>query len=99
MPPYANERQANPASRNSHQGKSMNKGNLIAATAAALFAAGAIVTAASAEGSVKCDGGNACKGQSACKSGTSSCKGQNACKGKGFVMSSSTVECTVLKSK
>jgi hypothetical protein len=92
-------RQATSALRNSYQGISMTKGSIIAATAAALFAAGAIVTSASADGTVKCDGGNSCKGQSSCKSTTNACKGQNACKGKGFVMSGSSVECTVLKSK
>ena len=55
----------------------------IIATAASIFAAGGLITAAHAEG-VKCSGTNACKGQSACKMGSSACKGQNACKGQGF---------------
>ena len=76
----------------------MNK-NLIISTAAALFAAGTIATAAHAQSTNKCYGVNACKGQSACKSANNACKGQNACKGKGFVNAGSTIECTVLKSK
>jgi hypothetical protein len=67
------------------------------ATAAAVFAVGTFATAASAQ--VQCAGVNACKGQSACKSANNACKGQNACKGKGFVNASTTIECTVLKSK
>ena len=70
----------------------------IIATAASIFAAGGLVTAAHAEG-VKCSGANACKGQSACKSAANACKGQNACKGKGFVNTGSTFECTVIKSR
>ena len=76
----------------------MNK-NLIISTAAALFAAGTIATAAHAQSTNKCYGVNACKGQSACKSANNACKGQNACKGKGFVNAGSTIECTVLKTK
>jgi len=75
----------------------MNKRTMIT-TAAAVFAASTFM-AASASASVVCAGGNACKGQSACKGGGHACKGQNACKGKGFVNTSSTTECTVLKSK
>ena len=60
----------------------MNKRTLIA-TAAAIFAAGAIAAPAFADG-VKCTGTNACKGQSACKSAANACKGLNACKGQGF---------------
>ena len=59
----------------------------IIATAASIFAAGGLITAAHAEG-VKCHGTNACKGQSACKGGASACKGLNACKGQGFSMMS-----------
>ena len=66
-------------------------------TAAAVFAVSNFVTAANAQ--VVCAGANACKGQSACKTGASSCKGQNACKGQGFVTTSTSFECTVLKSK
>lgn len=67
------------------------------ATAAAVFAVGAFAPAAFAD--VPCAGGNACKGQSACKSAKSSCKGMNACKGQGFVMTGSSFECGVIKSK
>ena len=65
----------------------------IIATAAALFAAGGLVTAAHAA-DVKCGGANACKGQSACKGGSSACKGQNACKGKGWTEAANAAECT-----
>ena len=65
----------------------------IIATAAAIFAAGGLVTAAHAEG-VKCSGTNACKGQSACKMGSSACKGQNACKGQGWSESANAGDCT-----
>ena len=68
------------------------------AAAAAIFAAGTFATAAHADG-VKCSGANACKGQSACKMGSSSCKGQNACKGQGFIVTGSSLECTVIRSK
>jgi hypothetical protein len=74
----------------------MNAKTLVA-TAATAFAVATFATAASAQ--VQCVGVNACKGQSACKSANNACKGQNACKGKGFVNASTTIECTVLKSK
>ena len=61
------------------------KKTTIVATAAALFAAGAIVSSAGAQGTNRCIGVNACKGQSECKMANSSCKGQNACKGQGWV--------------
>jgi len=63
-----------------------------------VFAATTFI-AASASAKVQCPGANACKGQSACKSATNACKGQNACKGKGFTETTTTVECTVIKSK
>ena len=66
---------------------------LIISTAAALFAAGTIVTAAHAQGTNKCYGVNACKGQSACKSTRTSCKGQNACKGQGITVTGTALEC------
>jgi hypothetical protein len=69
----------------------MKKSFIIAAVSA--FAAGAIATAAHADG-VKCGGVNACKGQSACKTANSSCKGQNACKGQGFTEADTSLECT-----
>ena len=67
------------------------------ATAAAVFAVSTFASAAHAD--YTCAGANACKGQSACKSRASSCKGQNACKGQGFVVTGSSLECTVIKSK
>ncbi len=78
----------------------MNKSFIVAA--ASMFAAGALVTAASAQTvssptfggtSLACKGINACKGQSACKSSTNACKGQNSCKGKGWVYAKSKLEC------
>ena len=71
-------------------------GVVLAAAAAALFAAGTVATVSSpAEAAgVKCVGANACKGQSACKTASSSCKGQNACKGQGWVPTASAEECT-----
>ena len=71
---------------------------LIISTAAALFAAGTIATAAHAQSTNKCYGINACKGQSACKSYRTSCKGQNACKGQGFSAMTKD-ECDAAKGK
>ena len=65
----------------------------IIATAATLFAACTVATAAHAD-SVKCGGINACKGQSACKTASSSCKGQNACKGQGYSEVPTSADCT-----
>jgi hypothetical protein len=67
----------------------------LAATAAAIFAAG-IVTAAQAQqgGGVKCTGINSCKGTSACKTASSACKGQNSCKGQGWTQTTDVVSCT-----
>jgi hypothetical protein len=67
-------------------------------TVASAFAATTFV-AASASAKVQCPGANACKGQSACKGTTNSCKGQNACKGQGFSETSTSIECTAIKSK
>ena len=67
---------------------------LIISTAAALFAAGTIATAAHAQSTNKCYGINACKGQSACKSYRTSCKGQNACKGQGWSEAANAGDCT-----
>jgi len=74
---------------------SRKTGVVLAATAAALFATGTVLTlASSAEAAgVKCEGGNACKGQSACKTSSSACKGQNACKGKGWVDAKDSADC------
>ena len=69
---------------------------LIVSTAAALFAAGTLVTAAHAQGTNKCYGINACKGQSACNSYKTSCKGKNACKGQGMVVTGTSLECTAV---
>ena len=69
----------------------MNKRTFLI-TAASVFAAGTLATAAHAAG-VKCSGVNACKGQSACKMGSSSCKGQNACKGQGWTETTDVVSC------
>lgn len=74
----------------------MTKRTMIA-TAATAFAITTFTAAAHAD--VACAGANACKGQSACKSAANACKGQNACKGKGFVMTGTSFECTVIKSK
>ena len=63
----------------------MSKFTLLAASAAALFAAG-VTMAARAEESVKCSGINSCKGTSSCKTALSSCKGKNSCKGLGWTM-------------
>jgi len=67
---------------------------VIAAAAAALFAAGTVATVAQAQGSLKCAGVNSCKGTSACKTATSACKGMNACKGQGWAPVSTSLECT-----
>ena len=67
----------------------------LAATAAAIFAAGTLVSAAHGEGtSVKCSGANSCKGTSACKTASSACKGQNSCKGLGWTQTADAAECT-----
>lgn len=73
---------------------------VLAATAAALFVAGAVAPALSAEeeGQIKCEGVNSCKGQSACKTASSECAGHNGCKGKGFVMLAPE-ECAAAKAK
>ncbi len=72
-----------------------NKTALIAAAAAALFAAGTIASVAQAQdGGVKCAGVNSCKGTSACKTASSSCKGMNACKGQGWISVKDQAECT-----
>jgi hypothetical protein len=66
----------------------------IAATAAAMFAAGSMASVALAQDGVKCSGINACKGQSACKTASSECKGMNACKGQGWTSTKDAGECT-----
>lgn len=74
----------------------LKSGLALAATAAALFAAGSMTTIAQAadEAGVHCTGVNSCKGSSECKSANSSCKGQNSCKGQGWVSKKSDKECT-----
>ena len=71
----------------------MGKFTVLAASAAALFAAGTLATAR-AEEAVKCSGINSCKGTSSCKTALSSCKGKNSCKGLGWVNVGSATECT-----
>ncbi len=71
-------------------------GFIVAAAAAALFAAGTVATvstSAIADDGVKCVGANACKGQSACKSANSACGGQNSCKGQGFTVMPDAAAC------
>ncbi len=66
----------------------------LVASAALLFAIGAMAETAGAESTVKCSGINSCKGTSACKTASSSCKGQNSCKGMGWGEAASANECT-----
>ena len=70
----------------------MSKFTLLAASAAALFAAG-VMTAPRAEEPVKCSGINSCKATRSCKTALSSCKGKNSCKGLGWTMISAK-DCT-----
>jgi hypothetical protein len=66
-----------------------NKGVLLAASAAALFATAAGMAAeeqrTEVEALVHCAGINACKQTSECRSATNACKGQNSCKGAGWI--------------
>ena len=80
---------------------SIKTGLAIAASAAALFASGTLVTVAHAADAagVHCTGSNACKGTSECKAANSACKGQNACKGQGWVTKKSAEECTAAGGK
>lgn len=71
----------------------MNKGPLLAASAAVLFALSHVAPASAGKG-IKCSGINSCKGTSACKTASSSCKGKNSCKGQGWTEVSSEDECT-----
>lgn len=72
-------------------------GLMLAATAAALFATGAVYAggtgAAATEAQVQCAGINACKGHSECKTASSACKGQNGCKGQGWEYRDSAEQC------
>jgi uncharacterized membrane protein len=66
-----------------------NKGILIAAAAATLFASGALQARAEqkeAGDKVKCVGINECKGHGTCAGAGNSCAGANECKGKGVLM-------------
>ncbi|HEY3859947.1 MAG TPA: hypothetical protein VGM47_10120 [Gammaproteobacteria bacterium] len=60
-------------------------GLVLAALAAALFAAAPLAADQPGNSTGKCFGVNACRGKSSCKSPGHSCKSQNACKGQGFV--------------
>jgi hypothetical protein len=74
-----------------------HSGFAIAATVAALFAAGATLAPATVSAAdmptVKCAGINSCKGTSECASATNQCKGQNECKGHGWISKKSAAEC------
>jgi hypothetical protein len=66
------------------------RGMALAASAAALFAAGCASPGGTAgstatEAKVTCNGANACKGLSECHTAKNECAGQNACKGQGWV--------------
>lgn len=66
------------------KGKKLS-GLLLATSAAALFAAAPVASAAEGgEAKVHCSGVNSCKGTSDCATSSSACKGQNACKGQGW---------------
>jgi hypothetical protein len=73
----------------------LKTGAAVAATVAALFAAGtlAVPTMAQAESPVQCFGANSCKGHGECKTATNDCKGMNSCKGQGWVHMASKSEC------
>lgn len=70
-------------------------GAAVAATVAALFAAGTLVvpTVAHAGDGVKCVGANSCKGHGECKTATNDCKGMNSCKGQGWETKASKEAC------
>ena len=76
--------------------KTKTSGIILAATAAALFATGAIATVTSpvlAVEGVKCAGINACKGQGECAGASNACAGQNACKAQGWVSRPDATAC------
>ncbi len=71
-------------------------GVVTAITAAALFAAGALVLSSPstrADESVKCFGVNACKGQGQCRTTQNQCNGHNKCEGKGWIKMDSAAAC------
>jgi uncharacterized membrane protein len=73
----------------------VNKGAIIAATAAVLVRSGAVKAKAEEKATgdqVKCAGVNECKGKGSCAGAGGSCAGQNSCKGKG-VVSMSKADC------
>lgn len=71
-------------------------GATLATAAAAMFIAGAAVTAmpTAAKADVKCAGINSCKGHGSCKGASNDCKGHNACKGQGWISAESESACT-----
>ena len=60
----------------------LKSGAAIAATVAAMFAAGAVMVPAVANAAeeVQCFGSNSCKGHGSCKTAKNDCSGMNACK-------------------
>ncbi|HEY8123379.1 MAG TPA: hypothetical protein VII78_18820 [Myxococcota bacterium] len=83
-----------------HGGFIVNKTAALAATAAALFLAGAPIAAFAGadEAKVKCEGVNACKGQGSCHTAKNECSGKNGCKGQG-VVDMTQAECDAAKAK
>jgi uncharacterized membrane protein len=74
-------------------------GFALATAAAAIFAAGAMMSPIAQademkDMSVHCTGVNSCKGTSECKTAKNECKGHNSCKGQGWVTKASAKECT-----
>ena len=70
----------------------------IALAAAAVFAAGSMVSMSAQAADMKdakvhCSGVNSCKGSSECKSAKNECKGHNSCKGQGWVTKDSAKDC------
>ena len=70
-------------------------GIALATAAAAVFAAGAMMSTVvqADDAKVHCSGINSCKGTSECKSAKNDCKGHNACKGQGWVTKDSAKDC------
>lgn len=72
-------------------------GATLATAAAAMFIAGAAMTAAPTAAKAddfKCAGINSCKGHGSCAGAKNGCKGQNACKGQGWVGTKDAAECS-----
>jgi hypothetical protein len=79
--------------------KAISAGSMLASAVALAFLATPSFAQGTSDSSqqqaqIKCVGGNSCEGRSSCKSATSRGPGQNSCKGQGFVMTSSTQDCT-----